>query len=463
MASSVPPSDTPPAQSPAIYEEGQTIGGKYLLEARVGEGGMGSVWRARNLALDVAVAVKVVAGTSDLESLRARLVREARTAARLRHPAIVQIFDVGETAQGDPFIVMELLEGETLGQLLHAETRLPAPEAVQLLLPIADALHAAHARGLVHRDVKPDNVFIVRDSAQIQPKLVDFGIVKFEGKKDQHDQITERGTFVGTPAYMSPEQARGHEELDRSTDIWAFAVTLFESVTGDVPFAAENYNALLRTIVEEPAPSLAALGVGDERLDSIIAVGLSKDPKQRWPSMQAFASALASWLADQKVGTEAVGATSSRRTLAYPPARPGSLASALLPSTSATEARATGRARWVLAAGLAATAMLVTLLWLGRSQPDPPESKQEDGTVPSVANAATSQGVPSHVPMVTPLLTPSVAPVASVPPAMSTPRAVTPLPTATLSRPAPFKPEGKLGTKPVRDAGQPKLDLMEPF
>lgn len=422
---------------------------------------MGSVWRARNLALDVAVAVKVVAGTSDLESLRARLVREARTAARLRHPAIVQIFDVGETPQGDPFIVMELLEGETLGQLLHVETRLPASEAAGLLLPIADALHAAHARGLVHRDVKPDNVFIVRDGARIQPKLVDFGIVKVEGKKEQHDKLTERGTFVGTPAYMSPEQARGHEDLDRSTDIWAFAVTLFESVTGHVPFEAENYNALLRTIVEEPAPSLAAFDIDDERLDSIIAVGLAKDPKQRWPSMQAFAAALTSWLADQKLGAEAVGASSSRRTLAYPPTRPGSLASALLPSVTATDEPAVGRSHWLLGAAVAATLILVTLLWWGRSQPD--AHVRSEGADSSVAKAATSQGVPSHVPLAESVVTPSVVPVESAPPIASTPRPIAPLPTATLARPAPFKPEGKIGTRPARDAGQPTLDLMEPF
>jgi serine/threonine-protein kinase len=461
MASESTPSDAPPAAPPTTYEEGQTIGGKYLLEARIGEGGMGSVWRARNLALEVEVAVKVVAGTSDLESLRARLVREARTAARLRHPAIVQIFDVGETAQGDPFIVMELLEGETLGQLLHAETRLPAPEAVRLLLPIADALHAAHARGLVHRDVKPDNVFIVRDGVRLQPKLVDFGIVKFEGVKERHEQITERGTFVGTPAYMSPEQARGREDLDRSTDIWAFAVTLFESVSGNVPFEAENYNALLRSIVEDPAPSLASLGIQDERLDSIIATGLAKDPKQRWPSMQAFAAALASWLADQRDDVEAAEVSSRRRTLAYPPARPGSLASALLPSTSATASGSTSsRPRWFLAAGAAGAAILALVLWVGRSHPES-RAVSQGSPAPSVAViAASSAPLPEQVPIVTPL-SPSPPPTDSAEPAASAPRPTRPLPTASLARPAPFKPDGRM-PKPTRDAG-PKLDLMEPF
>jgi serine/threonine-protein kinase len=453
-------SDAPPPAPPTIYEEGQIIGGKYLLEARVGEGGMGSVWRARNLSLEIAVAVKVVSGTSDLESMRARLVREARTAARIRHPAIVQIFDVGETAQGDPFIVMELLEGQTLGELLDAEMRLPAGEAVRLLLPIADALHAAHARGLVHRDVKPDNVFIVRDGAQIQPKLVDFGIVKFEGAKERHDQITERGTFVGTPAYMSPEQARGRDDLDRSTDIWAFAVTLFESVTGHVPFEAENYNALLRSIVEDPAPSLSSFGVDDERLASIAATGLAKDPKQRWPSMQAFAAALASWLADQKDG-EAAQASSTRRTLAYPQARPGSLGSALLPSISETRPSPSSRPRWLLAAGVAAAVILLLVWSLGRSPVAPDSSSQASAPPREPPAAASAASPPRQIPVITPVPTPSVAPVESALSASNSPSAAAPWPTPSLARPAPFKPERPV-PKPARDAG-PTLDLMEPF
>jgi eukaryotic-like serine/threonine-protein kinase len=459
MASATPPPDAPPSVPPAhYYEAGDTIGGKYLLEEQVGEGGMGSVWRARNLSLEVVVAVKLVAGTSDLQLLRTRLVREARTAARLRHPAIVQIFDVGETTQGDPFIVMEFLEGDTLGALLDNEGRLPATEAVRLLLPIADALHAAHARGLIHRDVKPDNVFIVREHGQLRPKLVDFGIVKIEGGTERHDQITEQGTFVGTPAYMSPEQARGREDLDRSTDIWAFAVTLFEAVSGHVPFHADNYNALLRAIVEDPAPSLASFDVQDERLDSILATGLAKDPKQRWPSMQAFASALASWLGDQKDGAEAPDAASRRRTRAYPPARPGSLASASLPSTTATDAGSGNRSRWVLAAAVAGVAILALVFRIGRSRPD----ARPGSPTPSVALVAASDAPrPERTPIVTPVTTPSARPVESAVPAASAPPVVTPFPTASLARPAPFKPVVRV-PKPARDAG-PKPDLMEPF
>jgi serine/threonine protein kinase len=459
MASANPPPDAPPSVPPAHhYEAGDTIGGKYLLEEQVGEGGMGSVWRARNLSLEVVVAVKLVAGTTDLQLLRTRLVREARTAARLRHPAIVQIFDVGETAQGDPFIVMEFLEGDTLGALLDNQGRLPATEAVRLLLPIADALHAAHARGLIHRDVKPENVFIVRENGHLRPKLVDFGIVKIEGGTERHDQITEQGTFVGTPAYMSPEQARGREDLDRSTDIWAFAVTLFEAVSGHVPFQADNYNALLRAIVEDPAPSLASFEIQDERLDSILAAGLAKDPKQRWPSMQAFASALASWLSDQKDGAEAADATSRRRTLAFPPARPGSLASASLPSTTATDSDSSSRSRWLLAAAVAAVAILALVFRIGRPGPDVrPGSRAPSATPVAVSDAA----LPEKIPVVMPVPTPSALVIDSAVPVASAPPVVRPLPTASLARPAPFKPVGRV-PKPARDAG-PQLDLMEPF
>jgi serine/threonine-protein kinase len=317
----------------------------------------------------------------------------------------------------------------------------------------------------VHRDVKPDNVFIVRDGVRLQSKLVDFGIVKFEGVKERHDQITERGTFVGTPAYMSPEQARGREDLDRSTDIWAFAVTLFESVSGNVPFEAENYNALLRSIVEDPAPSLASLGIQDERLDSIIATGLAKDPKQRWPSMQAFAAALASWLADQRDDVEAAEVSTRRRTLAYPPARPGSLASALLPSTSATAAdSASSRPRWFFAAGGVGAAIFALVLWMGRSHPDArlgSQGSQAPNVTPSVSPIAVRDTpLPETVPIVTPL-SPSPRPSDSAVPAASAPRAMRALPTASLARPAPFKPDGRV-PKPARDAGA-KLDLMEPF
>src|SRR6478672_778872 len=177
----MPTVSSPSNQLVLSYAAGDVIADKYALEELIGEGGMGAVFRARNTTIDMPVAVKLIRADLDREVLSGRLLQEARAAAKLAHPAIVRVFDVGKTALGDPFIVMELLHGESLASLLDREGRLSSVRAVQLLLPIADALAVAHARGFVHRDVKPDNVFIANDDeGQLQPKLVDFGIVKHE-------------------------------------------------------------------------------------------------------------------------------------------------------------------------------------------------------------------------------------------------------------------------------------------
>ena len=140
------------------------------------------------------------------------------------------MFDVGKTEHGDPFIVMELLQGESLGSVLATSGRMAATRAVQLLLPIADALSMAHAKRIVHRDLKPDNVFICKGDGQIQPKLVDFGIAKLD--KGEGTFTTQAGAVLGSPEYMSPEQARGEDDLDLRTDVWSFCVVLYEALTG---------------------------------------------------------------------------------------------------------------------------------------------------------------------------------------------------------------------------------------
>jgi len=291
-----------------LYEPGYVIAGKYELEELLGQGGMGVVWRARNVALDSPVAIKVVRATNDKALLRGRLVQEARAAAKLTHPAIVKVFDVGQTESGDPFIVMELLEGDSLGKILEAEGRLPAVQAVRSLLPIADALWLAHGKGIVHRDLKPDNVFIVQHDGAIQPKLVDFGIVKLQGAEAE-SHLTKAGDVLGSPDYMSPEQARGQDDVGHLSDVWSFCVVLYEAVAGRTPFKGSNYNALLRQIVEDTPPTLRQLAAGDDELSAIVARGLSKLPEQRFASMGELGRALAQWLLQHGVAEDICGST----------------------------------------------------------------------------------------------------------------------------------------------------------
>jgi serine/threonine protein kinase len=277
------------------YHAGSVLCEKYRLEVLIGEGGMGAVWRASNLHLGLPVAIKLIRADLDRDALRARLQLEARSVAKLGHPAIVRVYDVGETELGDPFIVMELLHGETLAQLL-ARGRLSAVRAVQLTLPIIDALAVAHARGIVHRDLKPDNLLIAAEDQRTQPKILDFGIAKLTDPRDASHRLTEIGTVVGSPDYMSPEQARGREDVDYRTDIWSLCVVLYEAITGSAPFSASNYNALLRAIVEDDPKPLSYHAAGDAPLWEILKQGLSKDPQQRQRSMAELGRALAAWL-----------------------------------------------------------------------------------------------------------------------------------------------------------------------
>jgi serine/threonine protein kinase len=297
---------SPQDSAELAYAPGDVIAGKYQLEALLGEGGMGAVFSARNTVLDMPVAIKLIRSDLDRQLLSGRLLQEARAAAKLQHPAIVRVFDVGQTSLGAPFIVMELLEGESLSAIIDREGRLTAIRAVQILLPIADALSAAHAKGFVHRDVKPDNVFVVMDEGTLQPKLVDFGIVK-TGHQDTQHQLTQVGAVMGSPDYMSPEQARGLDDIDQRADEWSFSVMLYEAIAGATPFEHENYNALLRKIVEEEAPTLKELSAADEELSNIVARGMSKERSARYPSLGQMGKALAAWLADQGISEDACG------------------------------------------------------------------------------------------------------------------------------------------------------------
>jgi serine/threonine-protein kinase len=273
---------------------------------------MGTIWRAYSFSLGVDVAVKVLrlgAGSGEAE----RLLREARAAAAIGHPSIVRIFDCGVTDADEPFLVMELLSGESLDRKLDAWGRLAPTTAVELLLPIASALAAAHARGVVHRDIKPENIVLVQgDGGLVSPTLVDFGIAKLADNRGGR-VLTEAGALLGSPGYMSPEQARDTADVDARTDIWSFCVLLYELVVGRRPFDSPNMSAVLVSIFRDDPTPITVYMTGDEALWAIIERGLRKAPEERWPGMRELGQALARWAIARGVVADAAGVSIERQ------------------------------------------------------------------------------------------------------------------------------------------------------
>ncbi len=272
---------------------GAILAGKYQLIDLLGRGGMGSVWRARHLALDSMVAVKLVDPTiaSHPEAL-GRFLREAQAAAALRSPHVVQILDYG--AQDHvPFIVMELMEGETLANRLARFGRL-APEATaEIMVQVCRAVGRAHEQGIIHRDLKPENIFLTANDDVEVAKVLDFGVAK-RSDLGRGQGMTQTGAVLGTPYYMSPEQAEGSKLVDYRSDLWSLAVIVFECMTGRRPFEAETLGGLVLAICTRPivVPSqVASVPVG---FDEWFARGTARDMAQRFGSAKELAASLRS-------------------------------------------------------------------------------------------------------------------------------------------------------------------------
>ncbi|MEO7329716.1 MAG: protein kinase, partial [Minicystis sp.] len=246
----------------------------------------------------------------------------------------VRVFDFGESEQGDPFIVMELLHGEPLSAILRRKRRLSATVAVQTLLPVASALASAHAKGIVHRDLKPDNILLSADeTGSIVPKVVDFGIAKLLLSSDPDRQFTLAGEVLGSPDYMSPEQARGLDQVGEPTDIWALSVVLYEAIAGRRPFDGPNYNSLIAAILTSDPVPITDLGAGDATLWAILDKGLTKDTRQRWTTMKELGAALATWAVEQGLEDDVTGTPIAKSWLSgamkrlltvYPDSQPSS-------------------------------------------------------------------------------------------------------------------------------------------
>jgi serine/threonine-protein kinase len=271
---------------------GKVVEGKYRIEALVGRGGMGAVFRAENVRIGKAVALKIMhRGYATGSESEQRFLREARVAGSLGHPNIVEVFDLGHTDDGKPFQVMELLEGQTLAERIRTEGALPEREALDFAEEVLSALEAAHDRGVVHRDLKPENVFLTERGDRTTAKLLDFGVSKSLGEHTQ--SLTLTGVVVGTPYYLSPEQARGERDVDHRVDIWAMGVLMYEALTGVLPFTAKSYDKLLTKILtQKPALPSRFQPRLTPAVEALILRALSPDRRERFRSATEMLAAL---------------------------------------------------------------------------------------------------------------------------------------------------------------------------
>lgn len=277
---------------------GTVIDGKYRVQAVIGEGGMSSIYRAEHLGLDRQVAIKVLHPSlaEDPEAI-ARLRHEAKVVATIGHGNICEVFDLGRTGSGSPYLAMELLVGQSLAERLKEHGAMHFMELAPLTKQVLAALQSAHDKGILHRDLKPENVFVVESRHRGQPtaKLLDFGISKSMSYGFQEEQrLTHTGMVMGTPYYMAPEQARGDSGLDQRVDLWAVGVMMYEALTGRRPFVATNYNALLvKILTSRPRPVQKLVPTIPDVAADIIDKALSKLREDRFQSAREFFEAIA--------------------------------------------------------------------------------------------------------------------------------------------------------------------------
>ena len=285
--------------SEKVEEPGHLLEGKYEIVGVVGEGAWGLVLEGINLRIRRKVAIKILkaeyAARADMVS---RFEREALASTHIESPHVVQVFDAGVLADGRPYLVMEFLTGDDLGTHIGVLGKLPIVAAVDLCAQVARGLAAAHAAGVFHRDMKPNNIVIARTkSGREIAKIVDFGISKLLDASKAQVSHTQTGTVLGSPVYMSPEQARGSKASDHRSDLYSLGVVLFECLTGRPPHDGESFNALLFKIALEAAPSVRSIRPEiDEELDSIVRRLLAKNPDDRVQSAVELEGLLNGWL-----------------------------------------------------------------------------------------------------------------------------------------------------------------------
>ncbi|UJR81775.1 serine/threonine-protein kinase [Sandaracinus amylolyticus] len=400
---------------------GATLAGKYQVLELLGEGAMGRVYRAKQIALDKEIAVKVLhRHLTGAERIEMRFHREARAASRLSHPNSLHIHDFGTTDDGTLYIAMELLDGEDLQTILDHDHPLSPARIAALLVPVLRALEEAHRAGIIHRDLKPENVVVQPDrSGREHVKVCDFGIAKILDQEEGR-AITVDGFVCGTPQYMAPEQSRG-DVIDHRSDLYAAGVVLYQMICGVVPFSGENaLGVLTRHLVEAPVPPSERrpeLGV-PRALEQICLRALEKDPGARWQSAAEMADALERMArelgsdAETRLGEGAFRATAKPRK-SQAPKEPVAKRASALPRT------------WMmLAPALIAAIALVAVL--GSRAPE-----EERGIAREIATPSAPEVSVAAPPAVE---TPVIEPAVEAPSIESTPEAPAPSPTPRVRR-----------------------------
>ena len=396
--------------------KGRVFDRKYRLVRLLGEGGMGAIYEAEHTLINRKVALKVL--HPDLvvqpEALD-RFVREAQAASAIGHPNIIEIFDVGREPDGAAFMVMELLKGHDLGSVLCLEGTINSGRAVDISLQILSALHEVHRKGIVHRDMKPENIFLTIDDRMREVvKILDFGIAKVQPRADTPASLsrTRTGVVLGTPYYLAPEQARGSRGFDHRVDLWSMGVMFYEMLSGARPFEGENYNEILSAILmDEPRPLAEAAPHLPQRLTAIVDRALQKNPDERYAtagemladllplhdSSRGFNSSVEIFLRRHDRASGEIAEITSSRRHSKPTAPSGWLLNSDIQATATTVAGRPGNRRLLLVAGGALAAGLAVALGIALSGHGP------------------AAGTDDATPIVTPAADPApVAPVAPV-------------------------------------------------
>ena len=291
-----------------VPKVGQIIGEKYRLERVLGQGGMGAVYEAVHIHIGSRTAIKFLhTGFSENREAVQRFQREAQAAAAIGHESIIKVHDIGVSGDGSHYLVLEYLNGQSLGDMIAEQGPQPVETTAYIACQMLSGLSAAHAAGIVHRDLKPDNVYLVNTGAMLSSiKLLDFGISRVTGlgaDEEELTRLTRTGIVLGTPAYMSPEHARGQQDIDARSDIFSVGIILYEMLTGELPFDGPNYNSVLAQILTDdpPLPSIVRPDLPRE-LEAVVMRAMTKDRNQRHQSARELFDDLLPFVNDAAVG-----------------------------------------------------------------------------------------------------------------------------------------------------------------